>query len=229
MQNVLTDLCIEAEAHTLNAMYVSALYDRYYSPSPSDTKAEVEIARDLFRIAVSVSKYYVTKRLPNFTYECLESIGGNGFVEDFPMAKLFRHSPLNAIWEGSGNVIALDILRAHTHIPALLSELHRHQGSDRRYDKLLGHIRQMVRILKDEPNGVTSQRGARHIVDKLALALQAGIMIEHGDERVATAFLASRLGGDSIEGGSFASTYGSHIHDQATCDHILQRNLPVFL
>ena len=87
-------------------------------PSPStypyfrlSAESEKEKERDLFRLGVSVSKYFVTKRSPAFVYECLEALGGNGFVEDFPLAKLFRHSPLNSIWEGSGNVIALDILR----------------------------------------------------------------------------------------------------------------------
>lgn len=229
MQNVLTDLCVEAELHTMNAMYISSLYDCYYCPSPTESKVKVEAARDLFRIAVSVSKYYITKRLPHFTYECLEAIGGNGFVEDFPMARLFRHSPLNAIWEGSGNVIALDILRAHTHLPALLAELQRHQGSDRRFDKLLSHIRQQVRIFNDDPTGAYNQRAARHLVDKLAVALQASIAMEHAHEKIATAFLASRLSEDGITGHGFAGTYGSHVYDQATSDFILQRNAPVFL
>lgn len=227
MQNVLTDLCVESEAHTLNAMYMASLYDRYYCPSSQNT-AEVETARDLFRIAVSVSKYYVTKRLPNFTYECLEAIGGNGFVEDFPMARLFRHSPLNAVWEGSGNVIALDILRAHAHLPALFGDLARHKGADSRLDSLLTYLHQQVKAFKDDPNGISAQRSARHLVDKLAMALQASILIEHGDAKVAAAYLASRLGSDNIHGTSVGSTCGSHVHDASTCQHIMDRSMPVF-
>jgi alkylation response protein AidB-like acyl-CoA dehydrogenase len=175
MRNVLCDLCVEAEAHTLMALRMAAAFDRFYatsffSSSPLSTsktgassslslslsflsfflshylsqfsfsfsfhlsfhllcfsfsfsfslsfsfsfssfRFSEEAEKDLFRLGVSVSKYFVTKRSPAFVYECLEAHGGNGFVEDFPMAKLFRHSPLNSIWEGSGNVIALDILR----------------------------------------------------------------------------------------------------------------------
>lgn len=145
------------------------------------------------------------------------------------MARLFRHSPLNSVWEGSGNVIALDILRAHTHLPALLRELHHHKGKDSRLDNLLQYINQLVKLLKDEPNGAQSQRHARHVVDKLALALQAAVVMEHGDERVARAFLASRLGGEAIQGGGLGSTYGSFVHNPNDAQHILERNLPVFV
>jgi putative acyl-CoA dehydrogenase len=80
MRNLLTDLCIESEAHTFNAMYMARAFDRYYT-------ANNDVERELFRIGVSVSKYYVTKRLPGFVYECMEAMGGNGYVEDFPMAR----------------------------------------------------------------------------------------------------------------------------------------------
>lgn len=80
MRNLLTDLCVESEAHTFNALYMARAFDRYYTASD-------EGERELFRIGVSVSKYYVTKRLPGFVYECMEAMGGNGYVEDFPMAK----------------------------------------------------------------------------------------------------------------------------------------------
>ncbi|RYG59446.1 hypothetical protein EON64_20210, partial [archaeon] len=139
MQNVLADLCVESEAHSMLSMYAASLYDMYYNQKGS------ERGRELFRVSVAVSKYYVTKRLPPFTYECLEALGGNGFVEDFPLARMFRHSPLNAVWEGSGNVIALDIVvRASQHLGLLLEELHTYKGKDSRLDGLLGYLDTLV-------------------------------------------------------------------------------------
>jgi putative acyl-CoA dehydrogenase len=132
MRNLLTDLCVSAEAHTLTAMYMAVAFDKCYSSHPfspsnnnidcisnsgshsinaHDMNANANAdAQELFRIGVTVSKYFVTKALPHFSYECMEVFGGNGFVEDFPIAKLFRQSPLNAIWEGSGNVNYLSVI-----------------------------------------------------------------------------------------------------------------------
>lgn len=121
-----------------------------------------------------------------FVYECMESLGGNGYVEDFPMAKLFRQSPLNAIWEGSGNVIALDILRGHAALPVLLADLRTVKGSDARYDAYLSQVEVAVNALLHDPLSLQNQKAARNIVDRLAVALQASVLIRYGDKQVRT-------------------------------------------
>ena len=198
-------------------MRMAAAFDRYYDSTDSADEQE----KNTFRIGVTVSKYFVTKRSPAFVYECMETMGGNGFVEDFPMAKLFRHSPLNSIWEGSGNVIALDILRGFAAVPALMADISRHgtghpaysvlylvpsifcslsppaisalpficannpfifsysapspiscRGADSRLDSYVQHLeRSLMRVGKD-PLSAGSQRAARNLVDRLAVAMQ---------------------------------------------------------
>lgn len=103
MENLLTDLCIESDAHVMTSMRVAAAFDAIQKGKADKQEQE------FFRVAVSVAKYYITKRLPHFTYECMECLGGNSFVEDFPLAKLFRHSPLNSIWEGSESSLSLSL------------------------------------------------------------------------------------------------------------------------
>ena len=183
MRNLLADLCVESEAHTMNAMYMARAFDRYYTASSSPAE-DIETEKELFRIGVSVSKYFVTKRLPGFVYECMEALGGNGYVEDFPMARLFRQSPLNAIWEGSGNVIALDILRGHAALPILLKDIQQVRGSDSRLDAYVTQVEATVNAVRKDPLSLESQRGARNLVDRLALALQASILVRHGDKQV---------------------------------------------
>jgi putative acyl-CoA dehydrogenase len=197
MANLLADLCLESEANTLTAIYLSAIYDASLhsyshptsfagtlcasSPPPSDSNQ----TQELFRIGVAVGKYWVTKRYPNFAYECMEVFGGNGYVEDFPMATLFRQSPLNAIWEGSGNVIALDILRAHKSLPVLMQEIKQAMGCDSGLDHLIKDLeKQIHEVSSTNALSMDSQRGARNLADKLALALQASILIRYGDEKV---------------------------------------------
>lgn len=235
MQNVLTDLAIESEASTWMAMRMAMAYDASYAGSDSHSQALVqcatpEEAQELFRIGVTVSKYQVTKRLPQFTYECMEQMGGNGFVEDFPMAKLFRHSPLNAIWEGSGNVIALDLLRGFKSMPLLLREIHQAKGMDSHVDGFVAQLEKTLRGMMsgDKVNLLSdhNQRMARNVTDRLAMALQASILLRMGDSVTAKAYIASRIhrGGDSA-GCNYG---GSFVFDAATCEHILARNLPKF-
>lgn len=222
MRSVLADLCIESEAHTLTAMRMAAAFDRYYDSTDSADEQE----KNTFRIGVTVSKYFVTKRSPAFVYECMETMGGNGFVEDFPMAKLFRHSPLNSIWEGSGNVIALDILRGFAAVPALMADISSCRGADSRLDSYVQHLeRSLMRVGKD-PLSAGSQRAARNLVDRLAVAMQASIMIRFGDARVAQAFLASRLGLGPLEerGVNFG---GAHVFSKEESDYLLSRNMPI--
>jgi putative acyl-CoA dehydrogenase len=189
MQNVLTDLCIETEASTVMAMRMSAAYDAYYNGNPSIVNCDsMEQAQELFRIGVTVSKYYVTKRLPHLTYECMESLGGNGFTEDWPMAKLFRHSPLNSIWEGSGNVIALDVLRGMKSLPILMKEIALGKGMSTEFDSFYSTLEKslysMGKDLQSNKNVDYHQRGARSLADSLAVAYQGSLLLRYGDEQV---------------------------------------------
>lgn len=183
MQNVLADLAIESEAATLVAMRLARAFD-----APGD---ESEV---LFkRLATAVSKYWICKTGVAHAGEALEVFGGNGFVEEAPMARAYREAPVNSMWEGSGNVICLDVLRALARSPQSLEvffeEVSTAAGGDERLDRF-------VVQLKDELSDVIDiEVRARLIVEKLALALQASLLIAHGDASAAEAFCATRLSG----------------------------------
>lgn len=184
MRNVLADLAVEAEAATTTVLWLASLTDR-----PNDPEAEL-----LRRIGIAVTKYYVCKRAPMHAAEALECLGGNGYIEDSRMPRLYREAPLMSIWEGSGNVTALDTLRAAAKQPeavaALMGELDRVRGSDRRYDAFVDRLGSAFA----DPE--TIELRARRIVGDLAVALQAAQLLRHGHPAVAEAFLASRVGGD---------------------------------
>jgi putative acyl-CoA dehydrogenase len=187
MRNVLADLCVESEAATIGAMRLARAYD--------EALAGDEEAQDLKRIANAVLKYWVCKRAPMHAAEALECLGGNGYVEESGMPRLFRESPLNSIWEGSGNVQCLDVLRAMIKSPASLeaffAEVQEGAVSEPR-------LASYASSLRDElPGDVeTIETRARRLVEKMALALQASLLVRYGDEAVADAFCASRLSGD---------------------------------
>ncbi len=178
MQNVLADLCVESEAATATAMRLAGAYDR----------GEHAFAR----IATAVAKYWVCKRGPGHAAEALECLGGNGYVEESVMPRLYRQQPLQSIWEGSGNVICLDVLRAVGRSPetldAFLDECRLAAGGDPRLDDWLAALEPDLR----EPD----EAGARRLVERMALGLQASLLVRHGDPVVADAFCASRLGLD---------------------------------
>ena len=182
MRNVLADLCLESEAATVLAMRLARSYDR-------NDEHEARFRR----IATAVAKYWVCRRSAACVAEALECHGGNGFVEDSIMPRLYRESPLNSIWEGSGNVICLDVLRAIGHEPgtveALLDEIDLGRGDDRRLDKFAEDLRANWKSLASEPQ-------ARRLVERLALALQGSLVVQHSPAAVADAFCQSRLAGD---------------------------------
>src|SRR5262249_6559415 len=145
-------------------------------------------------IATAVAKYWVTKRAAQHVCEALECLGGNGFVEDSMMPRLYRESPLGSIWEGSGNVICLDVLRAIATEPgtteALLSELDLARGADRQFDAHLQALHsQWASVAAD-------QREARRFVERLAVGLQASLLLRFSPPAVARAFCAARLAAD---------------------------------
>ncbi|KIZ14783.1 acyl-CoA dehydrogenase family protein [Streptomyces natalensis] len=184
MRNVLADLALESEAATTLALRLAAAYD-------SDSEHD----RHLLRLAVPAAKYWVTKRCTPVTAEALECLGGNGYVEESGMPRLLREAPLNSIWEGSGNVQALDVLRALQREPAALNacltEIGTARGADHRLDRA---IKGLLTELADL-DGIEAR--ARRLTERLALVLQGSLLVRHAPPEVADAFCASRLGGDA--------------------------------
>jgi putative acyl-CoA dehydrogenase len=146
------------------------------------------------RVALAVSKYWVCKRAPAHAAEALECLGGNGYVEDSGMPRLFRESPLMSIWEGSGNVAALDTLRALARQPesvgAFFDEVELAAGADSRLDDAVARVRKELTSLDD------LEYRARRVVEQLALVFQGSLLVRHAPAAVADAFCGSRLGGD---------------------------------
>ncbi|XAW60913.1 acyl-CoA dehydrogenase family protein [Halomonas sp. Bachu 37] len=181
MRNVLADLALESEAALALTMRVARAMDNQ----------DDEHEKLLSRLATPVGKYWVCKRTPNHAYEAMEVIGGSGVMENHIMPRLFRESPINAIWEGSGNVQCLDILRAIGKQPevlqAYLSEVNKARGGDPRLDRFVDQLQESV-TRTDE-----LQYRARNLADRLALALQGSLLVRHAPNHVADAFCASRL------------------------------------
>jgi putative acyl-CoA dehydrogenase len=184
MQNVLADLCVESEAATVAMMRLARAYDA----------GRDEPDRHFARLATAVVKYWVCKRNPALVAEALECLGGNGYVEESGMPRLYREAPLNSIWEGSGNVICLDVLRAMVRGPesveAFFDELAEARGAERRLDDFVTRLRAELGDFE------AVEARARRVVERMALALQGALLVRHGDPSVAEAFIASRLDGD---------------------------------
>jgi putative acyl-CoA dehydrogenase len=193
MRNVLADLAIEAEAATMVAMRMAGATDKAVRGD--------EVEAMLRRIGLAASKYWVCKRATPHAAEALECLGGNGYVEESGMPRLFREAPLMGIWEGSGNVSALDTLRAMATRPecvdVLFDELATTAGQDPRLD---AHVDGLAPQLG---NPETIQYRARKIAEDICLALQGSLLVRHGHPAVAEAFLATRLGG--AWGGAFGT------------------------
>jgi len=186
MANVLADLTLESEAATTAAMRLAGATDR---AAGGDEQEEA-----FRRLAVAVTKYWVCKRAPDHAAEALECFGGNGYIEDSGIPRMYREAPLSSIWEGSGNVAALDVLRAMTKQPesveAFLSEVDRAAGADTRLDEAAARLR------KDLADTEQAQYRARRVVESMAMVLQGSLLVRHSPHAVADAFCASRLGGD---------------------------------
>jgi putative acyl-CoA dehydrogenase len=192
MRNVLADLCIESEAATALAMRLARAYDE----ADADAQAgENETDAQLFkRLATAVGKYWTCKRAPNHACEALECLGGNGYVEESGMPRLYREAPLASIWEGSGNVMSLDVLRALTRSPRSLevffAEVEEARGADARLDARADELKGAF------SDTATLEMRARRVVESMALCLQGSLLVRHTPAAVADAFCASRLAGD---------------------------------
>jgi putative acyl-CoA dehydrogenase len=186
MQNVLADLCVESEAATVSAMRLARAYD--------EAAAGDESARDFRRLANATLKYWTSKRAPWHAVECLECFGGNGYVEESGMPRLYREAPLSSIWEGSGNVQCLDVLRAMVKSPASLEAFFAEVDEGASEPRVAAFAERLRGDLASEPD--TLQERARSLVERMALVLQGSLLVRYGDEAVADAFCASRLEGD---------------------------------
>jgi putative acyl-CoA dehydrogenase len=204
MQNVLADLCVESEAATVLAMRLARAYD--------------EDDKSIKRLATAVSKYWVCKRFPSVACEAMECHGGNGYVEESGMPRIYREAPLNSIWEGSGNVNALDVLRALSKSPEALegffAEVDQAAGADARLDDFV------TRLRGEFADTEAIETRARRVVERMALALQGSLLVRHSPGAVADAFCASRLAGD---GGLAFGTLPAGVDMRA----IVERNMPV--
>jgi putative acyl-CoA dehydrogenase len=204
MTNVLADLALESEAATAAALRVARAYDGADGP--------------MARLGTAILKYWVCKRAPGHAAEALECLGGNGFVEESGMPVLYRDAPIGSIWEGSGNVAALDVLRAMANEPeavaAFLAECEIARGADPRLDGHLDKVRGSLATLRDPQ---AAQFAARRVVEDLAVALQASLLVRHAPHFVADAFCAGRLGG----GGRAYGTLPSGVDAAAIVDRSL--------
>lgn len=208
MQNVLADLVVEHEAALALTMRIARALD-------SDTAAE----KMLVRMGTAVGKYWICKRTPAHAVEAMECIGGSGVMEDCIMPRLFRESPVNSIWEGSGNVQCLDMLRAMHRQPgavdAFMAEVRKGHGADVRLDRAI------ARLGSELADQTDMEYRARGVVEKMALALQGSLLVRHGNAAVADAFCASRLGGD------FSGLTFGNLPRGVDCAAIIARATPV--
>jgi putative acyl-CoA dehydrogenase len=200
MQTVIADLALESEAATALGLRLAGAVDR------GETA--------LLRLALPASKYLVCKRAPTVVAEALECLGGNGYVEDSGLPRLYREAPLNSVWEGSGNVTALDVLRAVTREPdstdAVLAEVDAAARLDTWFDR-------GVRELRTELRG-REERRARRLAEMLALCLQGSLLLRYAPTEVSSAFVASRF----LPDGPWrtAGTLPAEAHTEALVDRI---------
>jgi putative acyl-CoA dehydrogenase len=212
MQNVLADLALETEAAVVLGMRVAAAVDA----------AEAQ----LLRVAVPVAKYWICKRATAVVAEAMECLGGNGYVEEHGLAQVYRDAPMYSLWEGTGNVNALDVLRAMSLQPRameiLLAEVDRGRGADQRLDRAMdevaGFLQAAAREARRDPAAV--EGGARWMVERLAVVLQASLLVRHAPQPVSSAFLATRVSGG---GGAL---FGTLPVGRRTTQAIVDRALP---
>ncbi|MBT2301900.1 acyl-CoA dehydrogenase family protein [Variovorax paradoxus] len=183
MRNVLADLALESEAATAFAMRIGRSFDR---------KEQDPVERAYARTAIAIGKYWLNKRVVPFLHEAMEVFGGPGYVEDCVMPRLYREAPVHGLWEGPGNVQALDVLRTlgkeADACDALFGEMRQARGGNRLLDGLASELRDMI------SSGPVAPEHARYLTEKLAIALQASLLVQHAPAFVSDAFCATRIG-----------------------------------
>jgi putative acyl-CoA dehydrogenase len=212
MQNVLADLALESEAATMLGMRLAAAVDAGQT--------------QLLRVAVPVAKYWICKRAIPVVAEAVECLGGNGYVEDHGLGRVFRDAPVASLWLGTGNVNALDVLRAMSLQPrsmeVLLAEIDRGRGADHRLDEAMdevaGFLQAAAREARRDPAAV--EGGARWMVERLAVVYQASLLVQYAPQPVSSAFLATRVAGG---GGAL---FGTLPVGRRTTQAIVERALP---
>jgi putative acyl-CoA dehydrogenase len=211
MRNVLADLQLEVEGALAMTLRMAEALDRSLAGSEEEESL-------LLRMGLPVGKYWICKRTPGMVYEAMECLGGNGVTEDFILARLYRDAPVNAIWEGSGNIQALDVLRAAARTPqaleAFFAELEVSRGDSAELDRFA------AALADDLADPAQAEFRARDLAERLALALQAHLLVRAGDGAVADAFVAARLGGGRDR------CFGS-LAPGAAVDRLVERALPV--
>ncbi len=209
MQNVIADLQVEAEAATALAVRLAAAVDAADDPHEAALR----------RIALPLAKFWVCKRTPGFVAEALECLGGNGYVEDSGLPLRYREAPLNSVWEGSGNVNALDVLRALGREPEVLSawitEVGHARGGDARLDRAVDDTLELLGEAGD------AEVAARRLAGRMAVCLQGALLVRFAPQEVADAYCTSRLGT------SYDGTYGTLTSPVSDLRAIVERATPV--
>jgi putative acyl-CoA dehydrogenase len=212
MRNVVADLAVESEAATALTLRLAGAADRALHGDESEQAFR--------RIGTAIGKYWITKRAPAFTAEAMECLGGNGYVEESGMPRLYREAPLNSIWEGSGNVNALDVLRALGREPgvadALMAEIGLARGADHRLDAAADRLGADLAAAAADLSSIEFR--SRRLVEQMALTLQGSLLVRHSTPAVADAFCASRLDGDA---GLAFGTLGPDVDTTAILDRAL--------
>jgi len=207
MTNVLADLALESEAATVLTMRLARAYDE-----------DNEAAQVIRRLVTPAAKFWICKRTPFVTYEAMEVLGGSGYIEESIIPRLYREAPVNSIWEGSGNIMCLDVLRAIERTPNAVDVL-RHELGDGKDARLKSFAAQLEKRLSARDRNDESQ--ARALVRELVLALQAALLTRYAPSAVADAFCASRLSG---EGGSAFGTLPRGLDLRAIAERAAPQN-----
>jgi putative acyl-CoA dehydrogenase len=211
MKNVLADLALESEAATALVLRLSRAYD---ATSAGGAAAHEPLLR---RVLTPAAKFWVCKRGSHFGQEAMEAVGGNGYVEESVLARIYREMPLNSIWEGAGNVMCLDVLRALRKAPdvvaALAAELDAAAGRARAYDAFCASLKDRL------ADAAEHESAARRLTQDLALALQASLLARHAPDFVFEAFVRSRLGAE------WTGAFGT-LAPNAPFDALIARAMP---
>jgi putative acyl-CoA dehydrogenase len=224
MMNVLCDLAIESEAANALALRISESFN------PSSPKQEAVFAR----IAVAIGKYFVCKRVPAVAYEAMECLGGNSYTSDFISERLFRQSPLNAIWEGSGNVIVLDVFRAVSREPATLDALRSELATTAQDPRIGKWLKSVDDSLKNFSRAAASEVEGRVIVERIARLLQAAALKKSADisssaQLIYDAFVETRLELPMLNDGNGGLNLFGTLPKKFVSKEIQERIRPVML